>query len=433
MAAPGDADTQRMSHPDKRPLALRRFALALAARGEALCAELSADLSLAHGELLREQLPLAQAALEAWTAPGAGDPAVRAGERRPAGAVAIQLDPLSLLPDLCRVMPAAFLAGVPQILVNTTPAARRTAAQLAELVERSLPGVILSALAPDEFLRRVAADPYTQAVWIGGAAEGAAALEARLRATGAPVTWEQAGNHALVVGKDADLAAAARAATSAFRLGGHDRARVGRVYVHADRHEALVAAICAAAAEREVEDPRDPAAMVSPLRTDADRLALLEMLDEAEDTGASLDVGLDFRRFGEGAEPVLYPTVVSGCDPALSVVRLPKPGPVLAVVPWTDEAALLDGVGAGSAALYAFGLGAPLLGRLGAVFGQVFVNQGPDGPAVEASRRAWGGGPEHCTWRGVETLRGPMELQRLFTRPRPAAAPAPAAGLALGA
>jgi hypothetical protein len=90
-------------------------------------------------------------------------------------------------------------------------------------------------------------------------------------------------------------------------------------------------------------------------------------------------------------------------------------------------------VGAGSAALYAFGVGAPLLGRLGAVFGQVFVNQGPDGPAVEASRRAWGGGPEHCTWRGAETLRGPMELQRLFTRPRPAAAPAPAAGLALGA
>ncbi|MBL8614877.1 MAG: aldehyde dehydrogenase family protein [Deltaproteobacteria bacterium] len=423
-----------MSHPDKRPQALRRFALALAARGEELCAELSADLQLAHGELLHEQLPLARAALEAWAAPGAGDPAVRVGERRAAGAVALQLDPLALLPDLCRVMPAAFLAGVPQILVNTDPAARRTTAQLAALVERCLPGVILSALPAEAFLRRVAADPYTQAVWIGGAAGGVVGLEERLRATGAPITWEQAGNHALVVGRSADLGAAARAAASAFRLGGHDRARVGRVYVHADRHEALVAAICAEAAARAVEDPTDPAAMVSPLRADADRLALLEMLDEAEDTGASLDVGLDFRRFREGSEPVLYPTVVSGCDPALSVVRLSKPGPVLAVVPWTDENALLEGVGVGAAALYSFGVEAPLLARLGAAFGHTFVNQGPDGPAVEAMRQAWGGGPEHCTWRGAETLRGPIELQRLFTRPRPAAvAAAPAPGLALGA
>lgn len=416
------SDPGCMSHPDKRPLALRRFADALAGAGEALCAELAQDLQLARGELLREQLPAALAALEAWAADAAHAPALRAGERRAPGAVALQLDPGGLLTDLCGVMPSAFRAGAPQILVNTDPAVARTTARLAALVERTLPGVILSALPPEDFLRRVAADPYVHAVWIGGEGAAPAAVEAPLRAAGALTTWEITENNALIVGPDADIEAAARCAESAFQLGGHDRARVGRVYAHASVHEAFVAAICARAAARAVEDPADAAAMVSPLRSEADRLALLELLDEAEDAGASLDVGLDFRRFGDEAQPVLYPTVVSGCSPDLRVVTARKPGPVLAVVPWDGAAELPGVVGAGAACLYAFGVSADALAALSARFGQVFLDEGPQGPVAAARRRRWSGGPAQPAWRGAETLRGPVELLQLFSRPRPPAA-----------
>lgn len=143
-----------MSYLPKRAQALRRFALALAGQADELCAEISEDLDLALGELRGEQLPSALALLEAWSHPEAIDASVRAGERRPTGAVVVQVEPRAALTDLCRVMPAAFLSGCPQVVVNLSPALARVARRLADLAERSLPGVVFSAIEPAAFLAR---------------------------------------------------------------------------------------------------------------------------------------------------------------------------------------------------------------------------------------------------------------------------------------
>lgn len=407
-----------MSHLQKRSLALRRFSLALAAEAEELCSELSVDLDLALGELRTEQLPAAMAAIGAWERPEAVDPAVRSGERRATGAIAIQVEARAALTDLCRVMPAAVMAGCPQVVVNLCPALQRTARRLATIAERCLPGVIFSAVEPAAFVQRTRLDPYCHALWVGGALPALEDQEAAVRASGQPLVWERAANDAVLLGAGGDLAAAVAAASTAFRLGGGERAGIGRVYVHQRLHDAFVEAICAEAAARAVEDPHDPEAMVSPLRSEADRAALLEMLDAAEDAGASLDVGLDFRRFGQEREPVLYPTVVSGCAPGLAIVTAVKPGPVLAVVPFADEAELCTMLGAPGGACATFGIGPTGLMAAARAFGRLCVGGGAAERGADEADRPSAPGPDDRLWWGNEVHRGPLSLQRVFTRVR---------------
>lgn len=410
-------------------MALRRFSLALAAQSEELCAELSEDLDLALGELRAEQLPAALAAIEAAARPESVDRAVASGERRATGAVAVQVEARGALADLCRVMPAAVMAGCPQVVVNLCPALGRTALRLATLAERCLPGVIFSAMEPLAFVHRARLDPYCHALWVGGALPGLEALEPELRAGGQPVVWERPSNDAVLLGAGGDLQAAVQVASGAFRLGGGERSKVGRVYVHRSQHAAFVEAICAVAAERLVEEPRDPAAMVSPLRSEADREALLAMLDEAEDAGASLDVGLDFRRFGDDREPVLYPTVVSGCAPGLEIVRAVKPGPVLAVVPFEDEAELCQMFEAPGGSCAAFGVGPAVLLRAARAFGRLTVGAAPAAaaPFDDRTLAPAAPGPDDRLWWGALEHRGPMGLQRVFTRARARASAGPGA------
>ena len=404
-----------MYQPNKRTQALHAFSAALREEGAALCEELAHELKLARGELEREQLAEAQSLLAGWLRPGALDASVVSGERRPAGAVAIQLPVEAPLSALARTLPAAFLTGNHQVLVNLPVGADASARRVARLVEAHLPAVVVSALAPDLFLFRSLTDPYTRSVWASGDASLAQPYEALVREVGTRLVFESPGNDPVVVGRHADLAAAAVAAAEGFRMGGLHPAATGRVYVHRSVHEELVGLLCDIARERVVAPLGDPHAMVSALRSETHRTHLLRVLDQAEDSGAGLDVGLDFRNFPGEEGLILYPTVVSGCDPDLDIVRTVKRGPVVPVVPFDSEGELSKMLDEGGCALRAFGLDPATVKGLAPRFGGVLVDQGVFSPGGLGLLRRWGGGPSVWAWEGRQTRFGPADLQQGFT------------------
>jgi acyl-CoA reductase-like NAD-dependent aldehyde dehydrogenase len=413
-----------MHDPIKRTTAILAFADRLSASVDGLAGDLAEDLQMAAGFARRAHVPEAVELLRAWT-PGLDfpyHPALRTGARRPLGAVAVHLPPEAPITAFARVVSAAFIAGVPQILVNAP--GPRVAARLSALVDGVLPGVIVAHDDADTFLFRALTDAFTRAVWVGGSRRQLQPFGALIRETRTRVVLESAGNDPAVVGPDADVVRAAQiVADGAFRNGGLDPARIGRVYVHADVHEAFLAALCDAASALGVERWDDDGADVSPMSSGADRDDLLAWMDAAEDAGASLDVGVDFRGFDGQAQPTLYPTVVSGCAPDLDIVTRAKRGPLVPVVAWTDEdelAAQLDAGGEG-AALTAIGLGADTLAALRERFAHVFVDAGPFDAAAAAARHDW---PSQVWDPGAATGSerfGPAQLCLEFSRPAPPA------------
>jgi len=413
-----------MHDPIKRTTAILAFADRLSASVDGLANDLAEDLQMAAGFARRAHVPEAVALLQSWS-PRLDfpyHPALRTGARRPLGAIAVQLPPEAPVTAFARVVSAAFIAGVPQILVNAP--GPRLAARLASLADGLLPGVVVGHDDADTFVFRALTDAFTRAIWVGGNRRQLQPFGALIRETRTRVVLESAGNDPAVIGPDADVAhAAALVAASAFRNGGLDPARVGRVYVHEDIHEDFVAALCDAASALEVERWDEDAADVSPLRSAKDRDELLAWMDAAEDAGASLDVGVDFRAFDGQAHPTLYPTVVTGCAPELDIVCRPKRGPLLPVVRWADADGLeaaLDAGGDGSA-VTALGLGADALRPLRERFAHVLVGTGPFEAAAAGARHDW---PSQIWDPGAETgaeRMGPAQLCLEFSRPAPPA------------
>jgi acyl-CoA reductase-like NAD-dependent aldehyde dehydrogenase len=151
------------------------------------------------------------------------------------------------------------------------------------------------------------------------------------------VTLELGGKSANIVFADADLArAAASAPMSVFDNAGQDCCARSRILVQRsvfddfmERFEAAVKAVV-------VTDPRDEAAQMGPLISEAHRARVASFLDEAGRAGMPVDVA--FRGFApEGSGWWFPPTVVlprATSDPLWQEEIF---GPVVAVMPFDDE------------------------------------------------------------------------------------------------
>jgi aldehyde dehydrogenase (NAD+) len=152
------------------------------------------------------------------------------------------------------------------------------------------------------------------------------------------VALELGGKSANVVLPDADLVRAVKIGlANCFINGGQTCSAWTRMLVPADRHDEAVELAVAAAAKYTVGDPTNSATRVGPMASAAQRDRVRGYIQLGVREGATLACG--------GPEPIegldrgyyVRPTIFAGVRPEMTVAREEIFGPVLVVLPYTDE------------------------------------------------------------------------------------------------
>lgn len=229
----------------------------------------------------------------------------------------------------CGLLGAALVVG--NVVIHK-PSERcpHTGALLGEILTGELPGDVCTSLVGDgDVGARLAEHEDVDVIaQVGSTATGRSIAAAAAR-TGAKVLLENGGNDPLVVDAGVDPEwAATLAATGAFANSGQICVAVERVYVHRDVCERFVEAL-EVQAGRYVHAPERPVDQrLAPLVDERMRAQVHEQVRDSVRQGARLRAG-GVLPDGPGAH---YPaTVLTGCTPAMPVMREETFGPVAPV------------------------------------------------------------------------------------------------------
>ncbi|MDN5794368.1 MAG: aldehyde dehydrogenase family protein [Intrasporangium sp.] len=159
------------------------------------------------------------------------------------------------------------------------------------------------------------------------------------------VTLELGGKSANVILDDADLAVAVKVGVAnAFLNGGQTCTAWTRMLVPAERHDEAVALAKAAAETYLAGDPLDPATRLGPLVSAGQKKRVLDYIQAGIDSGATLVTGgLEDPTRPDGSAPAagghfVRATVFANVDPDSVIAQEEIFGPVLSIIPFTDEA-----------------------------------------------------------------------------------------------
>jgi betaine-aldehyde dehydrogenase len=161
------------------------------------------------------------------------------------------------------------------------------------------------------------------------------------------VSLELGGKSANVIFDDADFdRAVASAASSALGNAGQDCCARSRVLVQQSIYDRFSEALVDAFRAVKVGDPLDDATEMGPLVTAAHRDRVQSYVQKGRDEGATLACGGDLP---EGPGTYLPATVFLDATPEMTIVREEIFGPVVAVMPFRDEA---EGIALANDSLY---------------------------------------------------------------------------------
>ncbi len=153
------------------------------------------------------------------------------------------------------------------------------------------------------------------------------------------VTLELGGKSPNIVFADADLDAAVNGAISGiFAATGQTCIAGSRLLVQQEIHDDVVSRVVELARTARMGDPRDENTQVGPITTRAQYQKVFDYIDIAQDEGAKLVLG-----GGQGTGPecgdgwFVEPTIFTGVHPSMRIAQEEVFGPVLAVIPFTDE------------------------------------------------------------------------------------------------
>jgi acyl-CoA reductase-like NAD-dependent aldehyde dehydrogenase len=157
-------------------------------------------------------------------------------------------------------------------------------------------------------------------------------IQAQLAERGIPSVMELSGNDAMLVCRDADVPAAARAAVWARVCNaGQSCVSPQRIFVDDSVYESFVQAC-----QRNIAELR-AGVDYGPMRTDGLRLRVRELVDEAVSQGAKLLAGGRSLSEAPFADGFYYaPTLLTDCDPDMAIMQEDFFGPVLCVS-WVPE------------------------------------------------------------------------------------------------
>jgi betaine-aldehyde dehydrogenase len=278
-----------------------------------------------------------------------GPDAVNFSVREPMGVVA-RIIPFNHPFMFCAGKSAAPLAAGNSVIVKPPEQAPLSSLRLAELIDGILPpgvfnvvpggGQVGAALASHPGIAKVAL--------IGSVPTGRAVMRAAAE-TVKPVMLELGGKNALIAYPDADPdeVAAATIAGMNFTWCGQSCGSTSRAFLHRDIHEAVIERIKARIGHFKPGLPTDVSTTMGAIVSRAQYERVMGYIEAAKAEGARLVSG------GKRPEdPALAngfyiePTVFARVTPAMRIAREEIFGPVLAVLEWSDEAAMLAEVNA---------------------------------------------------------------------------------------
>lgn len=246
---------------------------------------------------------------------------------------------------------AAPLAAGNTIIVKPPEQAPLSALRLAELLDGVLPPGVFNVItgsgrATGEAL---VAHPGTDSVaLIGSVGAGQGVMRAAAERV-KPLLLELGGKNALIAFPDADPAAVADAMIAGMNFAwcGQSCGSTSRAFLHADIHDAVIAQVKAKIGKFRPGRPEDWATTMGAIISDTQHARVLRYIETAKTEGATLLTGgrvPDTEDTKGGL--FIEPTVFIGVKQSMTIAREEIFGPVLAVLEWTDEGAMLADVNA---------------------------------------------------------------------------------------
>lgn len=261
--------------------------------------------------------------------------------RQPYGVIGIVITWNAPLVSLAMKVPAALAAGN-TVVAKPSELTPFSAMLFADLIrEAGVPdGVFNVVTGGAEAGSSLVSHPLVKKVSFTGGPETARKITAACSRTFKPVLLELGGKSANIVFADADLEAAAlHAAFMAFGvMTGQACALPTRLLVQDSIHEEFAAKVAAIAASFKVGSPLEPDTICGPVLNQGAIDRIEAMVAQARQDGARILTG-GARLGGELANGFYYPpTVVADVDRQSELAQQEVFGPVLAVLPFTDEA-----------------------------------------------------------------------------------------------
>jgi betaine-aldehyde dehydrogenase len=229
---------------------------------------------------------------------------------------------------------APALAAGNTVVLKPAELTPLTAIRLGELaLEAGLPEHVLTVIPGKGSVvgERFVTHPLVRKVCFTGSTEVGKRIMAGCSEQVKRVTLELGGKSANIVFADADIAAAAAAAPSAvFDNAGQDCCARSRILVERRAYDEFVSLLEPAVTGLRVLDPSDEASEMGPLISAQQQGSVQAYLDEVEVAFAGSTPG------GDGFW--VPPSVVATDDPSARIWREEVFGPVVAVMPFDDEA-----------------------------------------------------------------------------------------------
>jgi aldehyde dehydrogenase (NAD+) len=334
----------------QRAAVLGRIAEGLGVRSEEVAASITAEMGAPIGFSRRAQvgMPLgvlggiaALAAEFEWSEEIGNSLVVR----EPIGVVgAITPWNYPLHQAVAKVAPA-LLAGN-TVVLKPTEIAPLTAAILAEIAaEAGLPAGVLNVVHGTGPVvgEAIAAHPGVDMVSFTGSTRAGKRVSVVASDTVKRVTLELGGKSANVILDDADLGKAVKIGlANAFINGGQTCTAWTRMLVPAAHHDEMVEMAVAAAAKYTVGDPTQESTRIGPMSSTAQQQRVNGYIEQGIAGGSTLAFGGPGPVDGLEHGAYVQPTIFANVDPNAVIAQEEIFGPVLSVIPYTDEAEAVD-------------------------------------------------------------------------------------------
>ncbi len=269
--------------------------------------------------------------------------------REPLGVVA-KILPFNHPFMFCAAKSAAALAAGNSVVIKPPEQAPLSSLRFAELVDGLMPpGTFNVVPGGRDAGAALASHPRVAMVsLIGSVPTGRAVMRAAAE-TIKPVFMELGGKNALIAFDDADPAevAAAMVAGMNFAWCGQSCGSTSRAFIHEAIYEEVVARLPQACSAFRPGNPLDPETTMGALASKSQYERVLDFIASANAEGGRLVCGGSMpsdRGLSEGF--FIEPTIFADVTPTMRIAHEEIFGPVLAVAPWRDEAAMIEAVNA---------------------------------------------------------------------------------------
>jgi betaine-aldehyde dehydrogenase len=278
-----------------------------------------------------------------------GPNAINFSVREPRGVVA-RIVPFNHPFMFCAGKSAAPLAAGNSVIVKPPEQAPLSALRLAELIGHLLPAGVFNVMPGNRDVGSalVAHPDVAMVALIGSVPTGRAVMRSAATAI-KPTLLELGGKNALIAFPDVDVAkvAAAIVAGMNFTWCGQSCGSTSRAFVHEAIYERVVAEVVRAAAAFRPGVPTDPATTMGAIVSQTQHERVLAYIEAGKREGARIVHG-----GGRPSSPELAhgwfiePTIFADVTPDMTIAREEIFGPVLSILKWSDEAAMLKAVNA---------------------------------------------------------------------------------------